>query len=774
MINPEGIPIRDSGQLHELHKTASNLTSGAKDFSSSGRSFHERFQRLEHVYRAPEDQDLLNSTKKIEHYSNMFGFRTIHVARALVEYANTAIPANNALIRTKEQAEGFVNCTVKGLGDEWKRNPELVRQNNEMVGAVEGSLRTILEAEIVAHDRIQHLINGNKIGSADNLPKSGGDEAPAWGTREAPPSNVDRLWWAYSSFIRKYAYNFPFTGQATPDWMRALVSPWLRSQGPVFTGVLGLFTGPFTTTWHHGEDLFTGKFGSRLEKDGEALIGVAQLATGLALNGTPLAGALKSGLKADDSAPDWVRDWINDSDKAAAAFIGLDKFEKGDIAGGVGTIANVAITAIIARKLPAGFGITKMFPKSGRLGTIAEHVVDPALIAANGTARGLGRLSDAIPSRFPKTVEHALVASAAERSAANGLEGATESAHVARASERAALNVVDEAARAAAGDARRSEDAALTDAADAGAVARAAETSADRAVDTAEAAGRAAQDARASEAFAEADASAAARVARNTRTFERAAVEAAERAENAAVRAAEATDPRNPALQSIQRRFDRDGATPPPALRGDPEVASAAERAERSSDSRQQAEAAAEAASRRTSAATETRQRAETAAEGATRDARTATERRQQADAAAERAAREAKVAAERRQDVERDAVGNAPQVAKSATEERHQAERTVEEARREARSASETRGARRARNDAISKLLQDLLGPANDESKKTIAANGGDRRLREVLRALAEGADLSKSDVHFLRQLGVSESELDSLKKALDSLENE
>ena len=413
MIKPQGIPtVRNLNLYVQLKSTAVQLKRGGRGYQSGGGEFHERFQGLRPpVYEAPEGEDLRSSTRPVQQHSEDFGWRLQRVSETLWHFADSAWQRENELRLVQSEAVCFVN-SIKQTGDEWKRSDELVARNNALVDRVENALAGRLADEVRAHNEIQGLIGGPILPPDGGQGGSSGKEPP-WGTREKSPSILDRFIWDTSFGALPYF-------EVMPSNVRWLAEHYFRLGNPIRAAVGGLLIGGPNLIYHHVMNP-TGQ----LQKDLEALNGIAQLVVGFAMNPTwPLSAVgwdgpalVKRHLLSYQRIPEGVRNWLTDADKAAASFVGFDKFGKGDYSGAAGTfIANVG-SLLLTRKLPAGLGVGKFVEGLGQAGRFAKAASGMNLPPNFGkwvdnqmprVGRGANAFIDGAPLRFIKEESRAI------------------------------------------------------------------------------------------------------------------------------------------------------------------------------------------------------------------------------------------------------------------------------------------------------------------------------------------------------------------------------
>jgi hypothetical protein len=354
-IHPPGIPtVKNLGMYVQLKATAVQLRSAGQRYRNGGVEFHKRFQGLKPepannpVYKAPEGEDLRRSTQPVSDNAWWFGSQIVKLSSILWHFADRAHYWENELRNVQEDAWRFVH-SVEGTGDEWTRSAEKVAQNNALIGRVEAALTGRLNDEVETRKQIYALIfvspRPPDLGQGSNKAK----EMP-WGSRAKPPSVLDDFIWSTSFGLPQVA--------ALPSWAKTPFAHYFRLGNPIRAALGDMITFIPNQIYHHAQDFAAGKGMSRLQKDLDALEGLAKLVVGIGTFTTPagIAGFFMR-KETPEYLPEGVRNWMDEADKAAIGFVGFDKFGSGDISGGLGTfIANVG-GLIATRKLPPGLGL---------------------------------------------------------------------------------------------------------------------------------------------------------------------------------------------------------------------------------------------------------------------------------------------------------------------------------------------------------------------------------------------------------------------------------
>jgi hypothetical protein len=406
-IHPPGIPtVKNLGMYVQLKATAVQLRGAGQRYRSGGVDFHKRFQDLEPpIYKAPEGEDLRRSTQPVSDNAWWFGSQMVKLSDILWHFADRAHYWETELQNVKEDAWRFVHSIEHYEHGEWSSSAEKVAQNNALMGRVEAALTGRLNDEVETRKRIYALIFVSPRPPDLGQGSSQAKQMP-WGSRAKPPSVLDNLIWKTSYGLPEWVPGL----DALPSWANG----YFRFANPLRTLAGGLLLGGMPLIWHHAEDLATGKIGSRLQKDLEALNGLAQLAVGLStLSVAGLAG-LAVRKQMPEYLPEGFRNWMDEADKAALGFGGFDKIGEGDILGGLGTfVANVG-GLIATRKLPAGLGAsvalsrlgrTGAITALGRTGAIGRGIANSLRLGEHGRfGKGLDAVIDAAPLRFVKDV----------------------------------------------------------------------------------------------------------------------------------------------------------------------------------------------------------------------------------------------------------------------------------------------------------------------------------------------------------------------------------
>ncbi|MFE4870078.1 EndoU domain-containing protein [Streptomyces sp. NPDC056682] len=215
MIEPSGIP-QFLGNLDQLDKDISALRTDATGIRNGGKDVHSRFQALAGVYKAPEAEQLLGTTRPVMDKAETFAQKLETVADALETFSVEARPLAMKLAQLKSDALTFVD-SVDGEHD-WTYDEDKVNQHQELMDGVSAAESAFRDAENRAASKISAIVGGPKFVYDDGSHTSNAQTvmygyAPddlkhakklPWGT---PESESHHLW-----EIDYFAENFVWDG----------------------------------------------------------------------------------------------------------------------------------------------------------------------------------------------------------------------------------------------------------------------------------------------------------------------------------------------------------------------------------------------------------------------------------------------------------------------------------------------------------------------------------------------------------------------------------
>ncbi|TYB43614.1 DNA/RNA non-specific endonuclease [Actinomadura chibensis] len=187
MIVPDQVlAIMAKVQPDVVEAEAHDLKKAATGIRDAGADVHSTWQGLSAFYKAPEADRLFSATTAVRDDSAMFAGQLEKVTGALTTYAAETRVIKNRLTGLYMQAVTFVNKTY-AEDDDWQKNKDLVRQNNDLINAVDAQAIAFQNAQEKAAQSIYSAYGG----TAPALPTGkGGGERP-WGS----PEKADLPWY---------------------------------------------------------------------------------------------------------------------------------------------------------------------------------------------------------------------------------------------------------------------------------------------------------------------------------------------------------------------------------------------------------------------------------------------------------------------------------------------------------------------------------------------------------------------------------------------------
>ncbi|MFI5705409.1 EndoU domain-containing protein [Streptomyces xanthochromogenes] len=214
MIEPSGIP-QFLGNLDQLEKDISALRTDATGIRNGGKDVHSRFQALAGVYKAPEGEQLLGTTRPVLDKAETFAQNLETVADALETFSVEARPLAKKLAQLKSDALAFVD-SVSG-DDDWTYDEDKVSRHQGLMDDVSATESAFRDAENRAATKISAIVGGPKFVYDDGSHTSNAQTvmygyAPddlkharklPWGTPESESHHL----WEIDYFAKNYVWD---------------------------------------------------------------------------------------------------------------------------------------------------------------------------------------------------------------------------------------------------------------------------------------------------------------------------------------------------------------------------------------------------------------------------------------------------------------------------------------------------------------------------------------------------------------------------------------
>ncbi|MEU9101800.1 hypothetical protein [Streptomyces sp. NPDC048361] len=160
MIEPSGIP-QFLGNLDQLEKDVSALRTDATGIRNGGKDVHSRFQALAGVYKAPEAEQLLGTTRPVLDKAEIFAQNLETVADALETFSVEARPLAKRLAQLKTDAIAFVDSA--GGSDDWTYDEDKISRHKDLMDGVSSAESAFRDAENRAASKISAIVGGPKF-----------------------------------------------------------------------------------------------------------------------------------------------------------------------------------------------------------------------------------------------------------------------------------------------------------------------------------------------------------------------------------------------------------------------------------------------------------------------------------------------------------------------------------------------------------------------------------------------------------------------------------
>ncbi|MFF4456311.1 hypothetical protein [Streptomyces goshikiensis] len=342
-INPCTIP-QFTGDLEALEKDRASLTSAAGTFRDAGANVDTEFQGLSAFYSAPEAAQLFATTNPVRTDSDFFADQLDSAAKALGEYVTEARPI---VARLKDLQTKAATFSSKIIGDEhWKDDKEKIDENRDLIHDVNAAVTAFWAAEKTCANKIRALYCAPPLGYDDGshganmygfkLEDLNGSKTLPWGTQFEETHRV----WEVDYWAKSYIWD-----------------------GIIIDGIVGTIKGLGTFVGFQGWDAA-----------GKAWVGLAKLATGVAISTTPFAGPFW--LADEKDLPPWLRDSRKAMKETGKALVAWDEWGKNPARAAGAVTFNVVTTVA-----------------TGGTGSVTKAGTVAKVLAATGKA---GRLIDPI------------------------------------------------------------------------------------------------------------------------------------------------------------------------------------------------------------------------------------------------------------------------------------------------------------------------------------------------------------------------------------------
>ncbi|TRV81413.1 hypothetical protein FKN01_02815 [Streptomyces sp. 130] len=361
----EGIPVF-TGDLALLDVQVSALTKGGEAIETSAGDVHSSFGGLQAFYRAPEADQLFATTRPVADRGISLKSDLATITSALSTYSQDAEPLIEKLKQLKRDAGAF---RVKiNADDKWREDGDLVDENNRRRDEIAETWAAFQAVERACYNKIVALVDGAPLKADD-----GSGKAHTYG---------------YDAEALKHAEGLPWgdpVEESRPWWQHVGGQVWDFAKGFVVDGVWGTIKGLGTLVGAEGWDSAK-----------QAWSGLGDLATGLAISGTPLAG-LYWGLP-DDKLPSYLRDSRKAMKETGKALLAWDQWSENP-SRALGAVSfNVVTTVVTGGTGGAASGAGKAALAAKALSTAGKvgRVVDPMTYVFKGAGMGLTKIGDGL------------------------------------------------------------------------------------------------------------------------------------------------------------------------------------------------------------------------------------------------------------------------------------------------------------------------------------------------------------------------------------------
>ncbi|MFJ6779873.1 hypothetical protein [Streptomyces yangpuensis] len=253
MIDVGKIPTF-TGNLETLETHAAALKTTASGIRGTGKDVHSAFQALDAVYDAPEQEELLDSTKPVRDGADAFATKLESVSGALTSFATSARPLVAKMKQLRVDAEKFVADNKDD--EDWQQDQGKIDENARLVREVGVTWVAFQGVERDAANKITALVGGTHFVVDDGSHKAG-----MYGFKESDVKDAKETPWGTAD-EREY------TGlRAAWEWTKDKVGSGLK--GFFVDGVWGTLKGlgsminvfdwdNFKKTWSGVADVFIG------------------------------------------------------------------------------------------------------------------------------------------------------------------------------------------------------------------------------------------------------------------------------------------------------------------------------------------------------------------------------------------------------------------------------------------------------------------------------------------------------------------------------------
>ncbi|MFD5879591.1 EndoU domain-containing protein [Streptomyces yangpuensis] len=227
MIDVGKIPTF-TGNLETLETHAAALKTTASGIRGTGKDVHSAFQALDAVYDAPEQEELLDSTKPVRDKADAFATKLESVSGALTSFATSARPLVAKMKQLRVDAEKFVADNKDD--EDWQQDQGKIDENARLVREVGVTWVAFQGVERDAANKITTLVGGTHFVVDDGSHKAG-----MYGFKESDVKDAKETPWGTAD-EREY------TGlRAAWEWTKDNVGSGLK--GFFVDGVWGTLKG---------------------------------------------------------------------------------------------------------------------------------------------------------------------------------------------------------------------------------------------------------------------------------------------------------------------------------------------------------------------------------------------------------------------------------------------------------------------------------------------------------------------------------------------------
>ncbi|MFD7710416.1 hypothetical protein [Streptomyces sp. NPDC059786] len=362
-LDPNEIP-KFTGDLEQLEKDVSALSTDAFDLWDAGSQIDTRFQGLSSFYEAPEADKLFATTAPVATAGDELCTELGTVASALGTYAAEIRPLVAKFESLRTDAAAFARSIADD--DDWREDGDKVDENNGRREEVNAAWAAFQAAERTCYNKIVALVGGTPLTLND-----GTNGEHMYGYRAEDLNNAEGLPWGDP------------VEESTP-WYMIHEHLWDFTKGFFVDGVWGTIKGLGTLVGFDGWDAA-----------GQAWTGLGKLLTGIVITGMPIVGTAYW-LMPDDKLPSWLRDSRTAVVETGKALVAWDEWGKNPSRAAGAVTFNVLTTVFTGGSGTAAKtgAIAKAISFAGKAG----RIVDPMTYIAKGVGAGFTRIGDVMAS----------------------------------------------------------------------------------------------------------------------------------------------------------------------------------------------------------------------------------------------------------------------------------------------------------------------------------------------------------------------------------------